>query len=237
METNFLSSWSNILFLLLKILLFLFTETWRSNFWKITLFLLVETHLRASGNHFFPPFWGTPAAASFIFWSSRKVFLNAFRLVKTDFLPSGNHFLSIFRHFCQWQFFFSSSGNSFLKRILHSVLWKLIFWLVETILFQSLKYPLIILLIPYYSKWQWIFCLMETVFFHSHFFETIIAIRERPIFFKKSDLCLRKLFSSSFFSDTDSNGSSFPVQWNRISSGNSFSSVWKRTFYRNLHSG
>ena len=145
METNFLSSWNNILFLLLKILLFLFTETWRSNFWLVTLFLLVETHFRASGNHFFPPFWDTPAAASFIFRSSRKVFLNAFRLVKTDFLPSGNHFLSIFRHFCQWQFFFSSSGNLFLKRILHSGLWKLIFWLVEIILFQSLKYPLIIL--------------------------------------------------------------------------------------------
>ena len=50
MEIEFLSIWNNI-FLFRDF--FLFVETGRSNFWKITLFLLIETHFLASGNHFF----------------------------------------------------------------------------------------------------------------------------------------------------------------------------------------
>ena len=33
---------------------FLFVETGRFNFWKITFFLLIETNFLACGNHFFP---------------------------------------------------------------------------------------------------------------------------------------------------------------------------------------
>ena len=84
----------NRLFCLVEIIFFyleisvLFAETGRSNFWKITLFLLVETGFLASGKHFFLPFWDTPAT-NFIFPSCGNVFLNAFR-VERDFLASGN---------------------------------------------------------------------------------------------------------------------------------------------------
>ena len=37
----------------------------------------METDFVASGNHFFPPFWDTPATASFIFRFSGNAFLNA----------------------------------------------------------------------------------------------------------------------------------------------------------------
>ena len=70
------------------------------------------------------------------------------------------------------------------------------FWLVETTLFQYLKYPFhwkqfFHLLQIYfkrildYSQWQRIFCLVETIFFNSQISEAIIAIRGRPIFKKK----------------------------------------------------
>ena len=143
----------NRLFCLVEIIFFyleisvLFAETGRSNFWKITLFLLVETGFLASGKHFFLPFWDTPAT-NFIFPSCGNVFLNAFRMER-DFLASGNTSFIYFSgistgDLCRYQtfmlVFFSSSENIFLKRILHSGQWKRIFWLVENILFHYLKY-------------------------------------------------------------------------------------------------
>ena len=109
--------------------------------WKL-IFWLVETI-------FFLPFWDAPGTASFIFPSSANVFPDAFRLVERDFLAGGNTFFIFFSDIsasdlfrCQrfMPVFFSSCGNVVLKWILHSGWWKRIFWLVETILFQYLKY-------------------------------------------------------------------------------------------------
>ena len=120
------------------------------------------------------------------------------QLVETNFLP---FLVKAFSVQCKLIF----------QQILHSGQWRLIFWLVKTILFIYLKYPfhlkqffhllaIYFKRILYYSQWQRIFCLVETIFFYSHFFlETIIAIRGRPIFFKKSHFCWRKPFSSIFF--------------------------------------
>ena len=148
-------------------------ESRRSNFWKITLFRLLATDFLASWNHLFLPFWYTPATANFIFSSSENVFLNVFRFVESDFLASGNTFFIYISYI-----FFSSSENIVLKKIPHSGLSKRMFWLVETILFQYLKYyfhwnqffhllQLYFRRILYYSQ---IFCLLETIFFHSDFF-------------------------------------------------------------------
>ena len=113
---------------------------------------------------FFLPFLGTPATASFIFSSGGNTFLNAFRLVERDFLTSGNIFFIYFSaipasDLCRYQTFisvsFSSSGNVVLKQILHSGQWELIFWLVETILFQYLKYPF---------HWKQFFLSLENIF-------------------------------------------------------------------------
>ena len=79
------------------------------------------------------------------------------------------------RHQALMPVFFSSSGKVVLKRILHSGQWKRIFWLVETILFQYLKYnfhwkQFFLFLgnnfkrILYQSQSQRIFCLVETIF-------------------------------------------------------------------------
>ena len=101
---------------------------------------------------------------------------------------------------------------------------------METILCQYLKYPfhwkwffhlleIYFKRILYYSQWQRIFFLKETIFFHSHFFfETIAEIRGRPKFLKH--LVSARRNRVLFFSGTDSNGSSFSVQWNCIFSGN-----------------
>ena len=81
--------------------------------------------------------------------SSGNVFLNSFPLVERDFLASGNtyHFFIFASDLCRYQtvtpVFFSSCGNAVLRRILHSSQWKRIFWLMETSLFQYLKYPFI----------------------------------------------------------------------------------------------
>ena len=176
---------------------------------------------------FFLPFWDTPAT-NFIFPSSGNVFLNAFRLVESDFLASGNtFFIYFFRHsvgdLCRYQtfmpVFISSSENAFLKRILHSGQWKRIFWLVENILFQYLKYPFHLHLLEiyfkrilYYSQWQRILCLVEMIFFHSDFFGNhYYNIREANIYKKDLISARRNHFLHFFFSDTDSNGSSFSV--------------------------
>ena len=52
----------------------LFVETGRSNFWKITLFLLLETDFLASGNHFF-----------FFHFETLLLLTLFFRLVETYF--------------------------------------------------------------------------------------------------------------------------------------------------------
>ena len=106
--------------------------------------------------------------------------------------------------------FFSSSGNVCLKRILNSGQWKRIFWLVENILFQYLKYPfhwkqffhlleIYFKRIIYYRQWQWIFCLVERIFFYSYFFETIIAIRRGQYLLKKILFLLEETVFFNFF--------------------------------------
>ena len=107
-----------------------------------------------------------------------------------DFLASGNSFFiyfsdisasNLFRYHTIMLDFFSSSKNVVLKQILRPGQWKWIFRLMETILFQYLKYPfhwkqffhlleIYFKRILYYSQWQWIFFLLETIFFHSDFF-------------------------------------------------------------------
>ena len=125
--------------------------------------------------------------------------------MERDFLTSENTFLIYFSDIsdsdlCRYQTFipvsFSSSGNVVLKRILHSGQWKQIFLLVETILFQHLKYlfhqkqffhllEINFKQILFYSQPQRIFCLVETIFFHSDFFRNHYCdLRKANIFFK-----------------------------------------------------
>ena len=88
-------------------------ETGISKFWKVTLFLLVETDILASGNHFFLLAWDTPATAGFIFPSSGNVFLNAYWLLETHFPASRNasfiYFLGI------------SANDSFFSRLVETL--------------------------------------------------------------------------------------------------------------------
>ena len=155
----------------------LLVETGRSNFWKITLFLLVETDVVASGNlFFFLPFWDTSAAANFSSVKWKRI-LNSFPLVERDFLASGNtyHFFIFASDLCRYQtvtpVFFSSCGNAVLRRILHSSQWKRIFWLMETSLFQYLKYPFIgssfftSCFLRYSCRWKQLFHVVETYLF------------------------------------------------------------------------
>ena len=76
---------------------------------------------------------------------------------------------------------------------------------------------------------KWFSFLWESSFSFIFFFETIIAIRVRTIFFTKSYFCWCKPFYS-VYSDTVSNGSSFSVQWNRIFQRILHSGYWKRFF-------
>ena len=154
---------------------------------------------------FFRPSWYAPATANFIFPSSGNVFLKVFCLVESDFLASENSSFYLLseisaRDLCRCQTFmpvyFSSSENVVLKQILHSGHWKWIFRLVETILFQYLKYPF---------HWKQFFHLLKYILNESYitatgngfsvcwkrysfiqiFLESIIAIKRKPIFFKK----------------------------------------------------
>ena len=103
--------------------------------------------------------------------------------------------------------FFSSNENAFLKRILHSGQWKRIFWLVENILFQYLKYPFHLHLLEiyfkqiiYYSQWQRILCFAEMIFFHSDFFGNhYYNIREANIYKKDLISARRNHFLQFFF--------------------------------------
>ena len=96
------------------------------------------------------------------------------------------------------------------QQILRSGQSELIFLLVETILFQYLKYPfhwkqffhllqMYFKRILHYSQWQWIFCLVGTIFFHSHILETIMAIKGRPIFLKNSSFLLEETIFFNLF--------------------------------------
>ena len=164
-------------------------------FEKITLFLLVETDFLASGNYSFSSNLRPSCHCQLYFSTQRKRIFKAFWLVETHFCLVETLFLSIFQSFLPVIVFFLSSKNVVLKRILHSGQWKLIFWIVDTILCQYLKYPfhwkqffhlleMSFKRILYYSQWQRIFFLVETIFFHSHFLETIITIRGRRKFLK-----------------------------------------------------
>ena len=110
-------------------------------------------------------------------------------------------FSSSLRYSC----LFLPSVNLFLQHILYSCWWKLIFWLVETILLQFLNYHLYwkqlfhlveiyFKWILYYDQWQRISFLIGRIFFHSYLFQTIIAIRGRPIFTKISFLLVEPVF-------------------------------------------
>ena len=112
------------------------------------------------------------------------------------------------------------------QQILHSGQWKLIFWLVETILCQYLKYlfhwkqffhllKIYFKRILYHRQCQQIFFLVETTFFHSHFFGNHYCNQREAIILKKSCFCQKKPCSLFVF-DTDSNGSS-------LAGGNGFS--------------
>ena len=176
---------------------------------------------------FFRPSWYTPATANFIFPSRRNVFLKVFCLVESDFLASENssfyRLSEISAHdLCRCQTFmpvyFSSSENVVLKQILHSGHWKRIFRLVETICSNISNIPSI----GSSFSVSWKYILNESYItatgngfsvcwkrysFIQIFLESIIAIKRKPIFFKKILFLLlqRKPFSSTFFSDTDSN--------------------------------
>ena len=102
-ETDFLSTW---------FYLEIFFCYWEFNFWKITLFSLVETDFLASGNHLFFPFSDYPATDSFIFPSNGNVFVNNFCI-----LVSQSEFLARVIHYF---IYFTDIGNVFLKQILHS---------------------------------------------------------------------------------------------------------------------
>ena len=159
MEADILSSWNNILWdfcsvcgnreiQFLKKNLIPAGGNWFSGYWK----------------PFFLLFWNTPATAYLIFPSSGSIFNTRIRLVERDFLASGNTFFIYFSDIsasdvCRYKtfmpVFFSCSGNVVLKRILHPGQWKRIFWLVEAILFQYLKYPF---------HWKQFFHLLEINF-------------------------------------------------------------------------
>ena len=86
----------------------------------------------------------------------------------------------------------------------------MIFWIVEIIVCQYLKYPfywkqLFHLLeiyfkrILYYSQWQRIFFLVETIFFHSYFFGKPLLQLEGGQYFKKILLLLEEIVFFNFF--------------------------------------
>ena len=95
-----------------------------------------------------------------------------------------------------------------LKQILHSGQWKLIFWLVEIILFQYLKYTFHWKRLFYHVGVYPLLKAVATNFLFTEngilslrfFFEIIIAIRRRPIFFLKQILfLLEETFFKFFF--------------------------------------
>ena len=165
-ESDFLSSLRNI-FLFRNF--FLFVETGRFNFCKITFFLLIETDFLPCGNHFFSSSLRHSCHCQLYFPSSENVFLNTFWLVEKHFLASGNAFSSIFQSFQPAIVFFSSSGNVVFKRIFHSGQWKRIFQLAETNFFPFLgkSFPvqckLIFQQILHSGQWKLILWLMETI--------------------------------------------------------------------------
>ena len=121
-ESDFLSSLRNI-FLFRNF--FLFVETGRFNFCKITFFLLIETDFLACGNHFFSSSLRHSCHCQLYFPSSENVFLNAFWQVEKHFLASGNAFFYLFLEF-------SASDSFFLVQWKRSFQTNLSFWLVET---------------------------------------------------------------------------------------------------------
>ena len=123
---------------------------------------------------------------------------------KSFILASGNQFLSIFQIQIS---FFPSSANLFLQQILYSGQWKLIFWLVETLLFKFLKYPIYwkqffhlmkiyFNRILYYGQWQRIF--VEPYSFIHIFFGSSTVIRGRPTFKNILFLLVETVFFNFF---------------------------------------
>ena len=109
------------------------------------------------------------------------------------FLASGNHFF----------FFFIFQALLAVKAFFGPVykfifITNTLFWLVETILFQLLKYPFYwkqffrlmeIYLNPLLRPVARIFCLMGTIFFDSYFFWKQLLPLEGDHYFKKSYFC------------------------------------------------
>ena len=123
--------------------------------------------------------------------------------METGYLASGNHFIFFFFRY-SWQLKLIPPS---VQQILYSGSCKLIFWLVETIWFQFLKYSfywrqffhlleICFKRILYYDQWQRVFCLMR-LFIHI-FFGTITAITRRPIFKKILFLLLETVFFNFF---------------------------------------
>ena len=146
------------------------------------------------------------------FWKKNPLFW----LVETGYLASRNHFFPFFRYSWQlavgsWQLKIFPAQCKFIFTT------NFLFWLDETDFLASGNYfvpvhqisfileivvDIYFKRILYYGQCQRIFFLMGTILSHSYFFETIIAIRGRPF--------------SLIFSDTNSNGSSFLIHFNRI---------------------
>ena len=98
-------------FFYLEIFFFYWTPYfWRiavfsTNFWKITLFLLVEIDFLTCKRHLFLSFLDAPAIVTFIFPSSGNVFLNESCLPvsgKGTLWLEKPFFYLLFRHSCQW---------------------------------------------------------------------------------------------------------------------------------------
>ena len=144
-------------------------------------------------------------------------------------METGNTFCIYFSDisasdFCRYQTFtlafFSSGGNVVWKWILHSGLWKPFCSNISSI--PSIwKHLLEIYFkrILYYSQWERIFCLVEAIFLFIHFFWKPLLQLEGGQYFLKNLISARGNRFYQFFSDTDSNGSRFSLQWNRIFQG------------------
>ena len=132
----------------------------------------------------------------------------------------------------------SSSGNVVSKRILSSGQRKQIFWLVETIFYQYLKYAQISL--PLEGVFPSLGNMFETnpllqsvannllfsgnnIFSFRFFWKPLLQLEGGQDFFAKNLISARRNRFLQFFSDTDSNGSVILVQGNRIFQGISHS--------------
>ena len=110
-----------------------------------------------------------------------QLILQSFSQVETGYLVSRDQLILFFRYSFVVKAFFPPSAKLLLQQILYSGYLQLVLRIVETILFQFLKFSfywkqfshlveIYFKRILYYGQWQRIFCLVERIFFHSYFF-------------------------------------------------------------------